>query len=100
MSSKSRPEHNESAYTQLADVTADMLGVRLRANRRHHSITSSARESSVGEMLRPIALAVLRLMASSIFVGCSTGRSPGFAPAKILFTKNAALLITFPLSMP
>jgi hypothetical protein len=34
MSSKSRPEHNESAYTQLADVTADMLGVRLRARFR------------------------------------------------------------------
>jgi hypothetical protein len=65
-----------------------------------YSITSSARESRVGEMLRPSALAVLRLMASSILVGCSTGRSPGFAPAKILFTKNCALLITFLPSMP
>jgi hypothetical protein len=30
--------------------------------------------------VRPSALAVLRLMTSSNFVGCSTGRSPGLAP--------------------
>ena len=34
-----------------------------------HSITSSARESSVGGTVRPSALAVLRLMASSYLVG-------------------------------
>jgi hypothetical protein len=28
----------------------------------------------------PSALAVLRLTASSNFVGCSMGKSPGFAP--------------------
>src|SRR6516225_7525298 len=35
-----------------------------------HSITSSARASSVGGMVRPSALAVLRLMTSSNLVGC------------------------------
>src|SRR5262249_33027263 len=51
-----------------------------------HSITSSARVSMVGAMSRPSALAVLRLITSSKRVGCSTGRSPGFAPRMILST--------------
>ena len=37
---------------------------------RTHSITSSARASSVGGTSRPSALAVLRLMTSSYLVGC------------------------------
>ena len=53
---------------------------------RYHSITSSARASSLSGIWRPSALAVLRLMTSSNFVGCSIGRSPGFAPARILAT--------------
>src|SRR5262244_3931850 len=36
-----------------------------------HSITSSARTSSVGGIVRPSALAVLRLMTNSISVGNS-----------------------------
>jgi hypothetical protein len=36
-----------------------------------HSITSSARASSVGGTWMPSALAVLRLMTSSNLVGCS-----------------------------
>src|SRR5262249_20567403 len=55
-----------------------------------HSITSSARASSVGGTVRPSACAVIRLMTSSNFVACSTGRSPGFAPRKILSTYSAA----------
>src|SRR5262245_63745286 len=42
-----------------------------------HSITWSARASSAGGMVRPRALAVLRLMASSNLSGCSTGRDAG-----------------------
>ena len=38
----------------------------------------------------PSALAVFRLIASSNFVGCSTGRSPGLAPLRILSTYTAA----------
>jgi hypothetical protein len=55
-----------------------------------HSITPSARASSVGGSSRPSALAVFRLMTRSNLVGCSTGMSPGFAPRKILSTKTAA----------
>src|SRR4029077_14981124 len=40
-----------------------------------HSITSSARASSMGGTVRPSALAVLRLITSSILVGCYTGKS-------------------------
>src|SRR5262245_54300053 len=51
-----------------------------------HSITSSARASSVAGISSPIALAVLRLITRSYLVGCSTGRSAGFAPLRILST--------------
>ena len=40
-------------------------------SRRSHSITSSARASSVGGTLMPSALAVFRLMTSSNLVGCT-----------------------------
>jgi hypothetical protein len=38
----------------------------------------------------PSALAVLMFTTNSNFVGCSTGRSPGFAPLSILSTYQAA----------
>ena len=49
-------------------------------------ITSSARRSRDGGIVSPSALAVLRLMISSNFVGCSTGKSAGLAPLRILST--------------
>src|SRR5262245_46426027 len=52
-----------------------------------HSITSSARASSDGGIVSPSAFAVLRLMISSKIVGCSIGRSAGFAPLRIRSTK-------------
>src|SRR5262245_1901367 len=55
-----------------------------------HSITSSARVSSVAGTASPIALAVLRLISSSNLVGNSIGRSPAFAPFNILATYAAA----------
>src|SRR3974390_2615946 len=51
---------------------------------RTHSMTSSASARSVGGMVRPSALAVLRLSISSNLVGCWTGQSPGVAPLRIL----------------
>ena len=51
-----------------------------------HSITSSARASSVGDTSRPNALAVLRLMTSSYLVGACTGKSPGFSPLRMRST--------------
>jgi hypothetical protein len=43
-------------------------------------MTWSARSSSDWGIVRPSALAVLRLITNSNLVGCSTGRSVGFAP--------------------
>src|SRR5262249_9575297 len=51
-----------------------------------HSITSSARVISDGGRSRPSALAVLRLIVSSILVGNSIGKSPGLAPLRIRST--------------
>jgi hypothetical protein len=52
----------------------------------HHSITSSARASSVGGISRPSAFAVLRLITNSYLVGACTGRSPGFSPLRMRAT--------------
>src|SRR5215813_1486061 len=53
---------------------------------RDHSMTSSARPDSGSGTVMPSALAVLRLMISSTFVDCWTGRSAGFSPFRILPT--------------
>src|SRR5262249_34907715 len=55
-----------------------------------HSITSSAICCRCKGTLSTNALAVLRLIRSSNLVGCSTGRSPGLAPLRILSAKTAA----------
>ena len=52
---------------------------------------SWARSSSVCGIGNPSAFAVFMLITSSNFVGCSTGRSAGFAPLRILSTNVAAL---------
>src|SRR5262245_48778096 len=72
-----------SARCQLQKLSAEKAHLNLPSQ---HSITSSARASSVGGTSRPSALAVLRLMTSSNFVGCSTGKSAGLAPLRILST--------------
>jgi hypothetical protein len=56
----------------------------------HHSITVSARKRNESAIVRPSVLAVLRLITSSNFVGCSTGISAGFPPCKTLTTNVAA----------
>src|SRR5262249_47055228 len=55
-------------------------------DRSHGWITSSARSSSDGGIVSPRVFAVLRLMTSSNLVGCSTGRSAGLVPFRILST--------------
>ena len=57
-------------------------------SRKQHlySITSSARASSDGGTVRPSAMAVLRLITSSYFVGACTGRSAGFSPLRMRST--------------
>src|SRR5262245_11084601 len=60
------------------------IGLMHRSNGCRYSITSSARASSDGGTVRPSAFAVLRLIARSIFVGCTTGSSAGRSPLRIL----------------
>jgi hypothetical protein len=48
-----------------------------------HSITSSARTRRAVGIVRPSALAVLRLMISSTLVACWTGKSKGFSPLRM-----------------
>jgi len=55
-----------------------------------YRITSSAWKRTTGGMVSPRAWAVLRLMINWNLVGCSTGRSAGLAPLRILSTKMAA----------
>src|SRR5262249_8429238 len=51
-----------------------------------HSITSSAGRRNGSGIVSPSTLAVLRFTTSSNFVGCSTGKSAGRVPRKILST--------------
>src|SRR5262245_16113943 len=57
---------------------------------RGYLITRSALASTFGGIVRPICLAVFRLITSSNFVGCSTGSSAGLTPLRILSTYVAA----------
>src|SRR5689334_22955766 len=84
-----------SALALYADPSRTCRDVRQGANLRPeqvpqhmgqnggYSITSSARMSNEGDIVRPSALAVLRLIVSRYRVGCMTGRSPGLAPWRI-----------------
>src|SRR5215208_3440464 len=69
------------------DLQAEYSGPSTAEERKQfsppHSITSSARARSVGGTSKPRTLAVLALITSSSRVGCSTGKSAGFAPARI-----------------
>src|SRR5262245_33931541 len=47
-----------------------------------HSITSSARASSVGGISRPSASAVCKLITNSNFVAWKIGKSAGFSPLR------------------
>jgi len=63
----------------------------LAPNAQHcHLMTLSARYTTDCGIVRPICLAVLRLITNSNFVGCSTGRSAGLASFSILSTNAAA----------
>jgi hypothetical protein len=56
-----------------------------------HSITSSARASSVRGTSRPSAREAFRLRIKSNLIGCSIGRSPGLTPFRIFRRQNGLL---------
>src|ERR1044071_6880941 len=85
--------HSDSG--NAASVFFDGVYVKLWRRRQDHVfhlITLSALASTFGGIVRPICLAAFRLITNSNLVGCSTGRSAGLAPFKILSTIKAARL--------
>ena len=75
-----------SALTPKADMCSAMGYFRFGPKADIHfvySITSSARLCTDCGTVRPSFLAVLRLMISSTFVACWTGKSAGFSPFRI-----------------
>jgi hypothetical protein len=63
-------------FSDLRPLTSDL----------YHRITLSALANTLGGIVRPICFAAFRLMMNSNFIGCSTGRSAGLAPLRILST--------------
>ena len=70
----------------LMSFSLDSFCALLTARLLSHLITLSARKSTDCGIVRPICFAVFKLMTNSNFVGCSTGRSAGLAPLRILST--------------
>jgi hypothetical protein len=58
-----------------------------RGKRRRYPITRSARTSKFSETVTPRTFAVLRLNTRSNLVGCCTGNSAVFSPARIFLHK-------------
>jgi hypothetical protein len=77
---------NSAGSTGLATCMSGDRRSRPRWSSTRYSMTWSARSRSVCGIVRPRALAVLRLMINSNLVARSTGRSAGRAPLKILST--------------
>jgi len=71
-----------------SDIAACPFGANCRlmhrSKRHRYSITLSARSRSDSGIARPSVFAVLRLMMSSYLDACSTGRSAGLTPLRIL----------------
>jgi hypothetical protein len=87
-------------YIRFAPIATELMrcreltrcartGCEQSQQRGSYSITASARAMSIGGTSRPSALALRRLMINSKCVGCSTGRSEGLLPLRILSTKYA-----------
>src|SRR5262249_15613687 len=81
-----RPRRERPRHCRAAEQRDEVAALHVYT----HSITSSARASSVAGTSMPSALAVVRLMTRSNLVGCSTGMSAGFVPRRILSTNSAA----------
>src|SRR5262245_8779879 len=92
-----------SALPSKADMRGALANVRFgpKADMTlSHSMITSARCRNVSATGNPSALAVLRLMTSSNFVGCSTGMSAGNPPCNILVTNRALCRNEVELSAP
>src|SRR5262249_48324298 len=91
-----RPEHTDAMNLPGLVGSAgkpgggNQEGKKQRQSTARHWMTMSARATSDCGIVMPSAFAVFSLTTSSNVVGCSTGRSAGFAPRRILSTYTAA----------
>src|SRR5439155_13413069 len=81
--SRQQPEENRFRHVFLSGLFAANCFL---LTAYCHFMTLSALNSTDCGIVRPICFAVFKLITSSNFVGCSTGRSAGFAPFRILST--------------
>src|SRR6516225_7310912 len=85
-SSEYGPYSSATSSNNYLPTSRNSEGEKSANNRRlqpPHSITSSARASSVGGTESPSFFAVLRLTTSSYLVGACTGRSAGLSPLRM-----------------
>jgi hypothetical protein len=75
--------NNGRSSRRAARLLCAMNRLMHRSNLLLYSITSVARARRKGGMVKPNSFAVFRLSTRSNVVGCRTGRSIGFAPARI-----------------
>ena len=89
LASSGKPELAQQRRVGSSTVLRDLgraFAHPTKIGERAHSITSSARPTIGSGMVRPSALAVLRLITSSNLVGSMTGKSPGLTPLRTLPT--------------
>ena len=81
----SRPyrEHRDAVANRSFLTLSDTLQTRITALRKDHSITSLACASKLAGTEIPSNLAVYKLMTSSNFVACMTGKSDGLSPLRM-----------------
>src|SRR5262249_9144791 len=84
------PQHADHGHATLLRARRERPRYRSAEQRDelapYHSITSSARASSVGGTSRPSAFAVFKLITSSNLMGFCTGRVAGVSPLRMRST--------------
>jgi hypothetical protein len=84
ISNRENPKHGAKIYFMFFFALSTRYST--LDTRPSHLISLVARANKSGGIVRPICLAVFKLITNSNFVGCSTGRSAGLAPFRILST--------------
>ena len=82
------PQHQTFSFTAISVVKGHFRTHAPQQNPPHSSTSSASDKNDLG-IVRPSALAVLRLTTTSNFVGNCTGRSVGLAPLSNLLTYSA-----------
>ena len=84
-SAKSMGAYRQPIFSFMCFFSAS-IPVTRRCHCVSYLMTLSALASTLGGIVRPICFAVFKIDHELELVGCSTGRSPAFAPLRILST--------------